>query len=412
MHTGEGARKAEEWVGGQAQQQEEDKGWASDSGGTIKRRKSKGKASGTVRSVDSNSTAASDVLVLSPRQKRRTSLGVSGGVAAVALVPLPETRPKAKAERRASMPVRRAPESASLMSIVEGVARANRDGWVVRTNTNTNTNGSGSSASGSGSAGLMEVKAPRLDAPVVRGRSASAGTTIEGLPRAGPTIEGLPRAPGSGVLDARHVVAGDIVCGFVGETPRKIAAAECAQGCSSSLHPLRCRCPSRRNGKGKGKAVGPSSGDDDSDDGASISSYETGHETFEDDEGEETEHEEERPPPPPPHEYARGSSQRGRDYGYGSSDLSASSASTQHGGAPAVPQRRKSVRVSLQPTFSTTPPAIDDDDDDEEGARHPPWGERDRAAVDMWEDSSEEDVEYQKAKKLLSRVARKDKKTH
>jgi hypothetical protein len=77
--------------------------------------------------------------------------------------------------------------------------------------------------------------------------------------------------------------------------------------------------------------------------------------------------------------------------------------------AGAAPQRRKSVRVSLQPTFSPTPPAIDDTEDEaEEGSRHAPWSSPPPA--DMWEDSSEEDVEYQKAKKLLNRASRKEKK--
>lgn len=79
-------------------------------------------------------------------------------------------------------------------------------------------------------------------------------------------------------------------------------------------------------------------------------------------------------------------------------------------------RRRKSVRVSLQPTFSPTPPALDDDTDEE---RYAPWAgaaaapSRPRAngagqgvESSMWEDSSEEDEEYSRARKLLSRVTR------
>ena len=114
-----------------------------------------------------------------------------------------------------------------------------------------------------------------------------------------------------------------------------------------------------------------------------------------------------------------------------------------------VARRRKSVRVSLQPTFSPSPPAVESDDDKEEQ----PWEwEQDHRhhtteggggqqlhvhapvpvaagtslllnpahrqkveapepsahAVDIWEDS-DEDVEYQKAKLLLTRAARKEK---
>ncbi|KAJ7472167.1 hypothetical protein FB451DRAFT_1252057 [Mycena latifolia] len=360
------------------------------------------------------------------------------------------------------MPMHRAPESASLMSIVEGVARANRDGWAVHNNSNTSAVGGGG-GSINGSAIPMEVKAPRLDAPTVRGRSVS-GPPIDGLPRAGPTatLEGIPRAPGSvfstpavpstfsgpEMLLGATTTPGTSSAGSSLKRPAKSPLRSALRAASPPPVPptAAVKSPAREpppaavpvpipvpapvlngvgtgtaNGKGKGKATEPVVGDDDSGDGASISSYETGHETFEDEEGEETEHEEEHPPPPPPHEYGvnggvlhespieTSGNNLIEDYGYGGSDLSASSAST----APAVPQRRKSVRVSLQPTFSATPPAIDEDEDDDEegGDRHAPWGDGPgRGTVDMWEDSSEEDVEYQKAKRLLSRVARKDKK--
>lgn len=97
-----------------------------------------------------------------------------------------------------------------------------------------------------------------------------------------------------------------------------------------------------------------------------------------------------------------------------------------------TPRRRKSVRVSLKPTFSPTPPAIDDDDDGDVRQARAPWVWKQEAAlpssstpprslpppkqngnadvVDMWADSSEEDEEYQKAKRMLIRAARKEKK--
>ncbi|KAL1739580.1 hypothetical protein HDZ31DRAFT_77496, partial [Schizophyllum fasciatum] len=83
------------------------------------------------------------------------------------------------------------------------------------------------------------------------------------------------------------------------------------------------------------------------------------------------------------------------------------------GGAPA--RRRKSVRVSLKPTFSPTPPAIEDDE-------HAPWslgyagakaavvnertarGDRAKRDKDLWEDSSDEEVEYATAKRMLNRL--------
>lgn len=73
--------------------------------------------------------------------------------------------------------------------------------------------------------------------------------------------------------------------------------------------------------------------------------------------------------------------------------------------------RRKSVRVSLQPTFSPTPPALDDD----EARGRYPWNSSGReednqnrlSEPDLWQDSSDEDEEYSHARKLLSRVSKK-----
>jgi hypothetical protein len=78
-----------------------------------------------------------------------------------------------------------------------------------------------------------------------------------------------------------------------------------------------------------------------------------------------------------------------------------------------TPTRRKSVRVSLQPTFSPTPPALEDD---EAHSRYP-WSstKKDRDNHDessdpvIWQDSSDEDEEYSRARKLLSRAGKKDK---
>lgn len=96
------------------------------------------------------------------------------------------------------------------------------------------------------------------------------------------------------------------------------------------------------------------------------------------------------------------------------------------------PARRKSVRMALPPTFSTTPPAIDEDSDDEK-RRHQPWAGRSTPVHakpvhepheshapptgwssriardrDMWENSSDEDEgEYGTARKLLSVFHRK-----
>ena len=75
-----------------------------------------------------------------------------------------------------------------------------------------------------------------------------------------------------------------------------------------------------------------------------------------------------------------------------------------------TPVRRKSVRVSLQPTFSSTPPALCDED----GEGYAPWSEtrgseggrggRGGGHADVWADSSEEDEVYSRARRLLSLV--------
>ncbi|OSC98126.1 hypothetical protein PYCCODRAFT_1439618 [Trametes coccinea BRFM310] len=157
---------------------------------------------------------------------------------------------------------------------------------------------------------------------------------------------------------------------------------------------------------------------------SSISSYETGREELDD---EVPPPESAQPPLPPPHEDAHDTA--------GGSELSNNStASTASTASP--PVRRKSVRMSLPPTFSTTPPAIEDTDEDEDGAgtpgkrRHEPWSSRGgpptprpEAAPPMWgsrierngtrdvwaADSSDEseDAEYSAAKRLLSRLSRK-----
>ncbi|GJF00420.1 hypothetical protein PsYK624_167080 [Phanerochaete sordida] len=99
------------------------------------------------------------------------------------------------------------------------------------------------------------------------------------------------------------------------------------------------------------------------------------------------------------------------------------------------PRRQKSVRMSLPPTFSATPPAVEDSDDKtptEHAARRryepwssPPngdahqrrsdsggWSSRIRER-DIWQDSSEdEDEEYSKAKRMLSRLSSSSSKKH
>ena len=55
--------------------------------------------------------------------------------------------------------------------------------------------------------------------------------------------------------------------------------------------------------------------------------------------------------------------------------------------------RKKSIRVSLQPTFSPSPPALYDDDGDAPGE-------------DVWADSTSEEEVYRRARGLLSIVGK------
>lgn len=93
------------------------------------------------------------------------------------------------------------------------------------------------------------------------------------------------------------------------------------------------------------------------------------------------------------------------------SDLSQGTSSTAIASTDAgVPSRRKSVRMSLPPTYSTTPPAREDWE-----VEKPPWSlprdevtwtsrNENAGGGDLWEDSSDEDEEYATARRLLSKL--------
>lgn len=120
-------------------------------------------------------------------------------------------------------------------------------------------------------------------------------------------------------------------------------------------------------------------------------------------------------PPPPPEKVT------------GGSDISNSNStnSTDTATGTARPARKKSVRMSLPPTFSATPPAVYFDDSESERRRQVPWTANpsssaqpseagpwssrldENAQRDVWQDSSDEDAEYSAARRLLARVTRK-----
>ncbi|KAK0184369.1 hypothetical protein F5146DRAFT_1075385 [Armillaria mellea] len=438
--------RAEEWVDGQRETETEDKGWASDTATvppkTVKKKKSNRKSmpNGTVKrpaeiSTDTMHTGTGSA-TMSPSLSRNSSLMSASSAPARLraasssnIPPIPKVPERAssvivhkkratlddgsgtsnvrksstmKSERRASSPVGvgvvMGEGSVSLMSIVEDVARANREGWA--SDKRLSVGGTVKPAA------LVDVKAPisptvkelrRMDAEA----SANA-TQPRGKKEAVITI---PTAPKS--------VFHDEESGF---DPNKMvqpsAPVVVAPKPRPALSPLRSalKSPSRTPSPMPARSPSPPpppavaspppvinvkmNGHDD--DAASISSYETGHEMFED-----------GPSPPPPPLPAKDPAYV--NHMHVGSDLSASStASTETPG----PRRRKSVRVALQPTFSTTPPAIDYDDEalwaraNGEG-----WKSSVDEEKDMWADSSDEDVEYQRAKTLLNRAARREKKS-
>ncbi|KAK0200143.1 hypothetical protein DFS33DRAFT_1456473 [Desarmillaria ectypa] len=456
--------RAEEWIDGQRETDPEvDKGWASDTAtaprktdATVKRKKSNRKSmpNGTVKrpaeiSADTihTGTGSAAMLSASPSNLSRNSSLISASSAparlraassSMAVPPVPKAPDSAighsssvkvhkkraslddgsgtgtvrktsttKTERRASSPVHVAgggmgEGSVSLMSIVEDVSRANREGWA--SDKRQSVGGTVKPAA------LMDIKAPTsLTLKELRQMDAEASAHAS-VPRG--RKEGailIPTAPKS-IFDQS------------GFDPNKMVLASApvvvAPKPRPALSPLRSalkspsRTPSPMPGPGPSSSTGrhPSQppavaspptangkingGYDD--DAASISSYETGHEVFEDDAA---------PPPPPPVKDAVSYP----NHIHVGSDLSATStASTE---TPGVPRRRKSVRVALQPTFSTTPPAIDYDDEalwvraNREG-----WKSNVDEERDMWVDSSDEDAEYQRAKTLLNRAARREKK--
>ena len=224
---------------------------------------------------------------------------------------------------------------------------------------------------------------------------------------------------------------------------------------SSKLKPLVLNpSPPHPNGSAVPTGGAPGGDEDDDDDDASISSYETGHEAFNDDDDNNGEFSSPAasfpsPPAPPPHDAPKTNGNAMN------SDLSQSTDSTTD--ANGAPKRQKSVRMSLPPTFSKTPPAIHEEYDEDgdviqavrssgrrereswshsgsgkqRRSRHIPPAQDPEIVMpnggahttrsggwqshipehptyhEVWADSSDEDEEYGKAKRMLSKLTRK-----
>jgi hypothetical protein len=132
--------------------------------------------------------------------------------------------------------------------------------------------------------------------------------------------------------------------------------------------------------------------EDEGGDTASISSYETGLETFFDGNQRSLS---------PFKGLPNGSTSGGGTLTNGILMGSDVSTSTEQGG---VVQRRKSVRVSLKPTYAATPPPVVVDEEFDFGVKGKGKGKGGEVVQDIWQDSSEEDEEYAIARKMLARV--------
>jgi hypothetical protein len=137
------------------------------------------------------------------------------------------------------------------------------------------------------------------------------------------------------------------------------------------------------------------------DDTASISSYETVHENF------DPRSNSPPAPPVPPRDLVANT---GVDSDLSNGTSSTAFASTDNG----IPSRRKSVRMSLPPTYSITPSAKEDWEVEKQPLSGPREYARDEVSWtsrngnigerDLWEDSSDEDEEYRTARKLLNKL--------
>lgn len=298
----------------------------------------------------------------------------------------------------------------SLMTIVDNLTRSNRQAWEL---------------------GLMELGKTSW-------RGADAGTRVAGTKMN--SVGALHGTEGAG-SGRRYANAYATTTGKDGIVPMEVLPSLPVeeQRAADGLAPPVIRVGSV--GEGVGQYKGDAGGDDDS---ASTTSYETGHENLESTD-EET-----------PKRRAEGVGASTAVSKVPTEDIDRRplsmpspilfSASGVDGSLPhaevvspgPTPQKRKSVRVSLNPTFSPTPPAIEDEEDRymrapfvfrepvavpsvatgnqsyQSPSQVPPqvpdaYGTQRDGARDIWDDDSDENAEYQQAKRLLMRATMKEK---
>lgn len=510
--------RAEAWVDGQQVNPVEDKGWGSDgeigisvlkSSGSVRRKKNLNRkslpvpataVSGTITNTTQSShpqgstslsrnssilsTSSSPPALITPRRRVATlgsshpALSSTSSSAVDLSTPssiIVQPKPKQK-ERRASNSVPPAGQpgegSQSLMSIVEGVAKANQESRKLAnsllhdqpppssahqaaspstsqtspaTHTSSNIARNGALSLKSGSGAFTIPKAPRSIFDSTPDETQfERSISLPPLP-----VENPPSVHSNQSISSAH----SHLPGDRSSRPTKSPLRSALRNSSRSPSPMMLQSLALPEGLPASSEAGfsgvhntglpsasqrrsplqqpqPEVVEDDSD-AASISSYETGHEVFDDDESDHT-----KSPAgsssaprvivaPIPVAIPNGTAVTSS----GASDISTASVSTEVGrtattpeaSPPPVPdktpqghQRRKSVRVSLQPSFSTTPPAMDVDTAElwnvGREARtsahgrtptHIPDGVR-----DMWADSSDEDEEYTRARRLLTKASR------
>ena len=320
--------------------------------------------------------------------------------------------PKASSGRRAvsgiSSPVNPVHPQTNLMSIVEEAVRVNRE---ARISMNPNSR-------------LESIKAPPSVSEVLKHEAevVQANTQPPPMPEPSPPNptrpKSLPRNPENTPIkqtppahhngDANSPVTTNTATvkptsplldkSLPVKTPLKSALRNHSRTPSPSSSTLRPTAVSSPSPAQRISRISETAEDET----GSISSYETGHENLDS-----------RPsspvaPPVPPRDPVVN---KGVD-----SDLSHGTSSTAIGSADnGISSRRKSVRMSLPPTYLKTPPARD-----EWEVGQPPWSPpRDdvREEVpstfrngnaggrDLWEDSSDEEEEYSTARKLLSKLS-------
>ncbi|KAF9236134.1 hypothetical protein BU15DRAFT_50525, partial [Melanogaster broomeanus] len=389
--------------------------------GTISAARSHTRNASTDLSGSGSRTTVSNASSLdTPRRANSLTYGSSSPVqthpvTADALATSSATKPKGKRNSRQGMLHKphggNGRERQSLMSIVEDVARQNRQGWGAgATSVPPLPNGVGITASKSQHVNQLtdvrEKQTRSLDLPRTPG---SAVPVSAFQPHSPPSthVSSPSTVTATPTLKAGNTDGHLSSSSRPAKSPLRSALRNSSRTPSPS--PARLAEPSKQAqeveepyGMTSERDLRPHSPSSPRD-SASISSYETGRESFGEVESSTPTTHSYFPPLPAPPSHA--------DH---VPEPPSSTASTE-----TPPVRRKSVRVSLHPTFSPTPPALYDHD---EGA-YAPWNKSSLSGggdgwkarnglihdVDLWQDSSEEDEEYSRARKLLSRVGKKEK---